>query len=359
MSDYKRFISYLYCYENGIKKNNIGYARIETRNNQCKITIHIKLLSVSNTVLDTYLFYRKNHQIIGLPLCPLTVKNSVGDCQIVTSWDKVLDSDLPFSMIGGIIISISPTRLLGTEWDDIPIIPSSFEAEKPKTLSAADTETEPVPPASVPAKESQIPVETNPPDTSSNTEEASIPIDSDSSDSLSVAGETWKPTEPQNIKEAKQIEETQENKQTQEISEIKEQDNTIKAQATTQIEETPTPDSLNTITNYLLIDPAYINHLSIDYMGLKQNSFLLHGYGSYRHLILAKWMVNSQVSAAEASKDPDIMKPDIFYQLGVPGIYSTREKAIAEKFGFSEFKTTKGSPVKYGDFGYWLVPVSF
>lgn len=341
MSDYKRFISYLYCYENGIKKNNIGYARVETRNGQCKITIHIKLLSISNKVLDTYLFYRKNNRIIGLPLCPLTVRNSVGDCQILTSSDKVLDSALPFSMIGGIIILVSPNRLLGTEWDDIPITPSAFETETTKSLYAAGLEVEPTKTADAVAETSQeLRSQPEPPLGQEKPEEQDEQEKLPAKEEKSVVPEEASSS----IESAAQEEGS--------ISEA-----ALPAQAK-QL-ETIVPEALNTITNYLLIEPAYIDHLSMEYAGLKQNSFLLHGYGSYRHLILAKWPISSQLSAAEASDGLAMEDFDIFYQLGVPGIYSSREKAIAEKFGFAEFKTTKGTPLKYGDFGYWLVPVAF
>lgn len=311
MSDYKRFVSYLYCYDNGIKKNNIGYARVETRRGQCKITIHIKLLSLSHAVLDTYLFYRKGNSIIGLPLCPLNVKNSVGDCQAVISSDKVVGSNLPFSMISGIIITVSKSRLLGTEWDDLPILPSVFQTESEandcENVSAADLSLVAEPVAEPAMKESVV-------------EES--------------AEEKPSPEEPLAVKTA--------------LSENS-------ASAPPSIE--------SSITNYLLIDPAYIDHLSPEYNGLKQNSFLLHGYESYRHLILAKWLVSSpKLTAADTAtseNSPGLEDLDIFYQLGVPGIYSDREKSIAEKFGFAEFKTTKNTPLRYGDFGYWLVPVNF
>jgi hypothetical protein len=120
--------------------------------------------------------------------------------------------------------------------------------------------------------------------------------------------------------------------------------------------------TFDTITNYLLIDTAYIDHFSTEYANLKQNSFLLHGYDSYRHLILAKWLLSTPVLAAEVTdekEDTPVTDFDVFYQLGVPGIYSSTQIKIAEKFGFTEFKTTKTTPLKYGDFGYWMTEVTF
>lgn len=377
MSDYKRFISYLYCYDNGIKKNNIGFARVETRNNQCKITIHIKLLSLSNTTLETYLFYRKNNRILGLPLCPLEVKNSVGDCQIVIPATNILNSKLPFSIIGGIIITVSQSRLLGTEWDDLPIIPSIFEIEETETICAADvepqtgketvaketevkkiSETETLPETKPEALKRPEAVQAKPTQTKSiQTEPVQIKpsqVKTTQTESAQIKPSQAKPTQTEALETTPSVPPETENKV---IPNPVPKDNTIQEK-----EAAVQPDFLDTITNYLLIDPAYIDHLDIDYAGLRQNSFLLHGYSSYRHLILAKWLVSSQLSAAEVDSENsplEIHDFDIFYQIGVPGIYSDRERAIAEKFGFAEFKTTKGTPVKHGDFGYWLTTVSF
>ena len=50
---------------------------------------------------------------------------------------------------------------------------------------------------------------------------------------------------------------------------------------------------------------------------LANNSFLLHGYYNYHHLLIAE--------------------QDDFWILGVPGIYDRREARAAELFGFPEF----------------------
>ena len=63
MSEYKRLISYIYNYEKGIKKNNIGFAKVELRNGQCKISINIKAASLNGQKLRTYVFYRENNKI--------------------------------------------------------------------------------------------------------------------------------------------------------------------------------------------------------------------------------------------------------------------------------------------------------
>lgn len=74
---------------------------------------------------------------------------------------------------------------------------------------------------------------------------------------------------------------------------------------------------------------------------LANNSFLLHGYYNYHHLLL--------VEKGGVCK------------LGVPGIYHRREKQAAESFGFGEFQKAAELPVTlleterndYEEFGYW------
>ena len=42
MSNYQRLISYIYTYESGLKGKNVGFAKLETRNSQCRLTVNVK-----------------------------------------------------------------------------------------------------------------------------------------------------------------------------------------------------------------------------------------------------------------------------------------------------------------------------
>ena len=46
MSNYQRLISYIYEYEGGNKGRNVGFAKLETRGGQCKVTVSIKKIYV-------------------------------------------------------------------------------------------------------------------------------------------------------------------------------------------------------------------------------------------------------------------------------------------------------------------------
>lgn len=79
------------------------------------------------------------------------------------------------------------------------------------------------------------------------------------------------------------------------------------------------------------------------YQMLMHNSFLLHGFYGYRHLILGKdYRLGSKMEKC-------------FY-LGVPGVYFEREKQVAVMFGFEGFECA--GPVEVGKFGYYVREVA-
>lgn len=88
---------------------------------------------------------------------------------------------------------------------------------------------------------------------------------------------------------------------------------------------------------YLKIAPKDFVIFTEKYQELVHNSFLLHGYYNYKHLILGK-------------KERD---DKVIYYLGVPGTFHEREKAVAVMFGFEAFDG-KREPAQNGDFGYYL-----
>jgi hypothetical protein len=98
----------------------------------------------------------------------------------------------------------------------------------------------------------------------------------------------------------------------------------------------------NEITMCVKIEPKDIGYLPVDAWVLSNNSFLMHGYYCYNHLIFAKM------------KD----RFGCRYILGVPGIYHNRERFMARMFGFESFKSIRKRELRQGDFGYWYIPLS-
>jgi hypothetical protein len=92
------------------------------------------------------------------------------------------------------------------------------------------------------------------------------------------------------------------------------------------------------ILDCVRIEPQDIGIFPMEYWVYANNSFLLHSYYSYRHLIFAK--------RKQGNKEE--------YLLGVPGIYHNREQFMARMFGFPNFKSIKNRELKAGEFGYWF-----
>ncbi len=92
----------------------------------------------------------------------------------------------------------------------------------------------------------------------------------------------------------------------------------------------------------LSIKPQDIGLLPRDIWVYGNNSFLLHGYYNYRHLILAKL------------NDPEGSPR---YLLGVPGHYFSNEKYMASMFGFPHFVLARKQPEEDGRFGYWYTDI--
>lgn len=76
------------------------------------------------------------------------------------------------------------------------------------------------------------------------------------------------------------------------------------------------------------------------YYKLVNNSFLLHGFYNFHHLILTK--VNG--------------RNGVRYFIGVPGNLYQTERETAIMFGFEHFECD-AEPAGRGDFGYYLIPV--
>lgn len=92
----------------------------------------------------------------------------------------------------------------------------------------------------------------------------------------------------------------------------------------------------------LSIKPQDIGLLPREVWVYGNNSFLLHGYYNYRHLILAK--LNNPKGRPR-------------YLLGVPGHYFSNEKYMASMFGFPNFVLAKRQPEADGRYGYWYTDI--
>ena len=294
MSDYRRMVSYIYSYDEGIKNKNVGFARVESRNGQCKILVNLKgVNSGSGNEQQVYFFRKEEDRLVGIYLGSFWIKNGTGEFREITNVDNIKNSGYGLSSIGGVLIRSAGEfqKIFASGWDDGILKVDNFilDNEEMSAIEAVETtEMEYI-------EEEKV-------------EEEKV--------------------EEEKVEEEIHVEAVE--KHTQSPWE-KLCDNYTKVQV---FEEEP-----NIIC--LKINLKDIERLPKKNWPLVNNSFLLHGYYSYRYLILA-------------NLDPMQSKE---YILGIPGIFHPNEKFVAAMFGFEFFKAVKKSNSMTGQFGYWYTKV--
>lgn len=146
MADYRRMVSYMYQYKDGIKKKNVGYARIETRNGECRFTLRMQLPGLIDSIFPTYLIRRPGKEMELIYLGDSILKNQMVDTKLATSEKNISNAGYSLSEMGGMLMFLNDQEFFATEWDDKPVILSEvLQALKPKIehqLETIETEDE-------------------------------------------------------------------------------------------------------------------------------------------------------------------------------------------------------------------------
>ncbi|WP_276929457.1 DUF6128 domain-containing protein [Herbinix luporum] len=415
MADYKRFVSYMYEYENGEKKKNVGFSRVELRKGTCRFTIHMRMEGVLDGIFPTYLIYRPNDEMELIYLGDCIVKNQLIDSRLTAKEDNVVDSGYGFSDMGGMLLFLNSKIFYATQWDDKPVILEEvLQALKQgagKPISDAKLVQEPpkettfskkeVSEEEVISKEAIKEVTGNNLIKEDNTNKeardkkiASKEEDKDIKPQIplyklprrwkikEVADPVhygkpinpWEMVERYNKLEADKVKvadafmdtKKEEVESVRDIKDIPKENTTgkeslekdiaaINMQKSNKLEDSNPllnkifnnypriyPFEDNEVTRCVKIEPKDIGMLPAELWILSNNSFLLHGYYCYHHLIFAE-LVDSYGCR---------------YFIGVPGIYHNRERFMARMFGFELFKSIRKRELKQGDFGYWYMEIN-
>ena len=86
------------------------------------------------------------------------------------------------------------------------------------------------------------------------------------------------------------------------------------------------------------VTPQMLSRLPLKDKEIINNSFLIHGYYNFHHLLFGMVCDNEN---------------NTNYFIGVPGMYCNRERYMASMFGFSNFKKSHRSDYNNPYFGYW------
>lgn len=405
MSDYKRWVSYIYSYDENVKKNNSGYIRVETRGMITRLMVHINTSDETGRLL-AYVFVREDSVMKGVLLGSIDVdKNGAQGSFEINSYD-IMGSGFKMTEAGGMVVinevqakeSARALSFYASEWDDSPIDITDFREDMIKAASKKSenlTENDAVEMAENITDEVSV-VEMA---TDTIKDISAMEMEEDITDEVSVvemATDIMKDMPVvENVQTAEKSDEDYNGEckevfkglskevsngvpkdvsgevfmgLSKEISEDMSAAETRKDTAEDEVAVTgciknhplkTRAADLEKIENVLKtypymypfeddsvdvcvrLEPGDIDKLPVDTWLLANNSFLLNGYYSYRHIILMKMNSDS--------------KP--VYLVGVPGIHRQREDFLAGMFGFKMFKPIRDVSTVKGEFGYWCMNI--
>ena len=260
----RRFIRYLYEYEQEKKMRNVGFVKVEQDVDQCVIHVHGKGFRMEENTqgLRVYLFWNTEDKCIGIPQGVTEVPGPAVNWQLCYTPEDVGKKE-NYDLVNGIILKDVNGHWYAAVWNDDVVNVCRMEMWK---------------------------------------------MEEDS-----VQGE-----EPECKKETLQDEESESGKLEDDLEK--------KACLGGKVRKIQRKDMV-------CLPRCEWRHAN--------NSFLIHGYYNYHHLILTV--------------------RDDRLKLGVPGVYHPQEEKAAESFGFPEFIPAEELDLKLTDeekndrekFGYW------
>ncbi len=393
MSSYRRFITYLFWYENNHKKTNCGFAKVEQRQNAGKMELHIKNCPGRKDNINVYFFTKEKTRLPMILLGTAVLKKGTADALFKFDCNLVGNSSYSMEQIRGIVIPLEEGLLVASLWDD-EMYDWSQLTEK---MDLNDNMKEPIPEANAHSVGQDVDFDEGQQNIESGEEKANQKIKREQAGGEQIEGEQTegkqaggeriegeqtkgKQAEREQIKEeqtegkqaegeriegeqteGKQAEREQikgeqiEGKLTEKQQAEGEQTNreeNLKIQSIPVLEQTA--DQICTWWKqvegmYPKIYPFYgdknvwgvqaqlrdIKYLPQKYWVLGNNSFLLHGYFNYGTILMG------------------YMEEEKKYFIGVPGVFQNQERVLASLFGFPEFRTQQQCIQKTGEFGYW------
>lgn len=369
MAEYRKQIAYLDYLEDGVKIKNAGFVRIEEQNGHNRMEVKVKNLPGKDC--GEFRLQEEHERTVGR----ISLQGGNGNCCMV--WRMPEPGELDNSreeswqQTAQLRILLSGKRMLVANWHEPVEIPAQKETLQ---LQQQQSQVQGAQFQQMEARSSQ----TNPPRQpgageiipyperrgSEITEQSAMakePAEIEQSAMLKKPAETEQSTlakEPAEIEQAAMAKEPAASKQQSATTE------TPSASAPTlpfpsAAPKAPSSPSREPVCStdkweqlcmmypeihpfrdsreYLSIAPKDFVVLCKEYQKLVHNSFLLHGYYNYRHLILGR-----------------IRQKDAWqYYIGVPGNFYDREKMVAEMFGFEAFEGEKES-ASPGDYGYYM-----
>lgn len=122
MAGMKRFVTYIYAYEEEKKGSNVGFARIEIRGQDARIEIHLRGVYAASAACRVYLFQREAAGgkeatgVTGVLVGEMKLTNGSGDGAVVLKGGRVGASPYGITEMEGLFFVIGEERILMSRW---------------------------------------------------------------------------------------------------------------------------------------------------------------------------------------------------------------------------------------------------
>ena len=138
MADYRRLISYIYEYEGKEKGKNVGFAKLETRNGQCRLNVSVKKIYMGGNAIGVYLLGQEGRETF---LGNLFVRGGNGEFRTSVDAGNVDGKGAGLETYYGLTVHDvkNPWRSYKTIWEDgaLPDHTPASSAAAPATVSSA------------------------------------------------------------------------------------------------------------------------------------------------------------------------------------------------------------------------------
>ena len=368
MKEFKRLVSYIYSYPGGVKDKNVGFAKAEVRNGIFGLSVNLmRVYRDTPEGFSIYLIFdrtKKQGTYNLLPVGSVIINGGKGRYQDIFNPDNIASSGYTFSQIKGIGVlkpddnyyscfslweadEINPSKcvylpkgyVIKEEKNDVPEEPEVYE-ESAFPEESEVHETPVVAEEPVVTEASDMPLASELSDVHCMrkvSEAADMPAASDVPESPSQSGPVFVPVS--NFEKKKETIQQPENQNLHDVSDV---------------------DFKIDFAEKLFLHADYINAFDDDYYYdcievtpemLKRfvpgeltdnNSFMMHGFYTYRHLLFGRVAANTNGTR---------------YFIGIPGMYSNKERYLATMFGFNSFKKSHRSDYPNPYFAYWYAEI--
>ena len=386
MADYKRLVSYIYAYPGGVRNKNVGFAKAEVRNGQFKLTVSVKgVYTDTPELFGVYVMVDgKKHQPGGFTLLKtgtVMVNQGIGQYQDLFNPMNINQSGYTFEDISGIALARENEDFyrMFSLWEDCILNTEDITFAQPEAAAASNpvvqADSEEVSVKEQVNRTTGQEAERKSAEMSGNVRESETVrrnAEDVSENEVEEAAVTSKPATPESAQSAGRQADLQQETAQMKAQQVRAMEavqellfrntnpqgtmpQTTKLQHTTPQNAKPQeemPAFEKVFINRDFIDafeddyfydcvevtPELLKQLPIEDDAVVNNSFLVHGYYNFKHILFGKVCENDNNTR---------------YFIGVPGMYCNRERFMASMFGFCNFKKSHRSDYSNPYFGYW------